>query len=476
MMKNEGFVGREREYRALEKCYLEKHSQLVIVTGRRRVGKTFLVNRAFDGEFVFKLTGSKDQTNKEQLRNFADELSLRRGTRVAVPVDWQAAFLELRVYLESLPKDKRLVVFIDEMPWLDKPKSRFLPCFEYFWNHYGSAKNNLMFVIAGSSSSWIQKKIIKNKGGLFDRQSAVITLYPFTLLETERFLTEKGFLWSRPDIVRLYMATGGVPFYLELLDPTLSFNQNVDSLFFKKGGPLSKEFERLFETLFSRKEGHLSVVSALGKVRYGLTRKELAESTGLAYNGALSEILESLEECGFVSVYRRYGDRKEVCYYLSDFFSQFYLRFVRGKTGIDEHFWSNSAQSPARRAYEGIAFEFICLGHLSQIRESLSIGGVLSESFCWKISEDGTYPGAQVDLIISRKDNTETLCEMKFTEGLFAIDKNYEAVLRNKITRYMDFTKRRKSLQLVLITTFGLSRNIYSNIVSKTLVLDDLFR
>ena len=158
------------------------------------------------------------------------------------------------------------------------------------------------------------------------------------------------------------------------------------------------------------------------------------------------------------------------------FFSQFYLRFVRGKTGIDEHFWSNSAQSPARRAYEGIAFEFICLGHLSQIRESLSIGGVLSESFCWKISEDGTYPGAQVDLIISRKDNTETLCEMKFTEGLFAIDKNYEAVLRNKITRYMDFTKRRKSLQLVLITAFGLSRNIYSNIVSKTLVLDDLFR
>ena len=475
-MKNDGFVGREREYRALEKCYLENHSQLVIVTGRRRIGKTFLVNRAFEGEFVFKLTGSKDQTNKEQLRNFADELSARCGTTVAVPADWRAAFLALRVYLDSLPKEKRLVVFIDEMPWLDKPKSSFLSCFEYFWNHYGSAKDNLMFIVAGSSSSWIQRKIIKNKGGLFDRQSAVITLYPFTLLETERFLARKGFLWSRPDIVRLYMATGGVPFYLETLAPELSLNQNMDFLFFKKGGPLSREFERLFDTLFNRKQGHLAVVSALSKARYGLTRKELAEDTGLAYNGALSEILESLEECGFVSAYRRQGDRKEVRYYLSDLYSQFYLRFVHGKTGIDECYWSNSTQSPARRVYEGIAFEFICLSHLPQIRESLSIGGVLSETFCWKVSEDNGRPGAQIDLVISRKDNTDTLCEMKFTEGLFAIDKSYDAVLRNKIARYMDYTERKKSLQLVLITTFGLSRNMYGGIVSKTLVLDDLFR
>ena len=448
----------------------------MVVMGRRRVGKTFLINNAFEGDFVFKLTGSKDQTNAEQLTNFAHEISDRLGLETPTPANWSEAFRLLGKYLDSLPATSRLVAFIDELPWLDKAKSRFLPAFEYFWNHYGSSKRNLLLIVAGSSASWMHKKIVKNKGGLFDRQAAIMTIHPFRLLETEQFLQKKGISWSRMDIVRLYMVTGGVPFYLDAIDPERTLNENIDFLIFRKDGGLRREFDRLFDTLFKRKEGHLSVVNALAKTRYGMTRKGLSEATGLAYNGALSEILESLEQCGFVTAYVNYGERKEERYYLSDFFSQFYLRFVRGKRGLDEHFWSNSFQSPSRRAYEGIAFEFICLAHVAQIKESLSIGGVLAEEFAWKARGEDEKAGTQIDLVISRKDSTATICEMKFSETEFTIDKGYDETLRNKVARYGEFSEHRKSIQLVLITTYGLKKNIYSNLVSRVLTLDDLFK
>lgn len=475
MKKNE-LIGRAAEYRSLEKCYREKHAQLAIVMGRRRVGKTFLVNESFEDDMVFKVTGSKGASMKDQLDNFFDELRLRDPSFRETPKSWREAFVLLRQYLDSLPKDRRLVVFIDEMPWLDSRKSKFLPSFEYFWNHYGSAKKNLLLIVCGSASAWIQKKIIKNKGGLFNRQSAIVRLEPFTLSETEQYLESKGISWSRMDIARLYMVTGGVPFYLDEIDPELTLNENVDRLFFAKGAPLQGEFKLLYETLFDRKEGHVSVVTTLSKHRYGLTRKEIGEETKLPKNGNLSGILESLEQSGFIAPLLSRGERKEKRYYLSDFFTYFYLRFVQDRLGKDERFWSNAAMSQSRTSYEGIAFEFVCLSHISQIKEALGISGVLSEWFGWRVAPSEEQSGAQIDLVIDRRDNVSSLCEMKFVGQEFTISKDYDEELRNKIARYDAFSKHRKSIQMVFVSSYGLKRNMYSGLVQRSLTLDDLFR
>ena len=278
------------------------------------------------------------------------------------------------------------------------------------------------------------------------------------------------------DIARLYMVTGGVPFYLDEIDPELTLNENVDRLFFAKGAPLQGEFKLLYETLFDRKEGHVSVVTTLSKHRYGLTRKEIGEETKLPKNGNLSGILESLEQSGFITPFLSRGERKEKRYYLSDFFTYFYLRFVQDRLGKDERFWSNAAMSQSRTSYEGIAFEFVCLSHIPQIKEALGISGVLSEWFGWRVAPSEEQSGAQIDLVIDRRDNVSSLCEMKFVGQEFTISKDYDEELRNKIARYDAFSKHRKSIQMVFVSSYGLKRNMYSGLVQRSLTLDDLFR
>lgn len=475
-MGSKNIIGREKELNILKGLYESNQSKLVIVSGRRRVGKTFLIDEAFKGDFVFKLTGSRNQPTSIQLRNFIAELERRTKKESKKIYDWIGAFELLRDYLDSLDESKRIVVFFDEFPWLDNRKSGFLSAFEFFWNDYGSSKNNLLFIICGSSTSWIENKILKNKGGLFDRHSAILKLKPFTLKETELFLKDRNINWERIDIVRLYMVLGGIPYYLNYLDNNLTLNENVDNLFFNDDALLKDEFNQLYLTLFERAEGHIKVVTALSTVKSGLTRKEIADITKLSYNGALSEILESLEVSGFIMSYDRYGDKKETCYMLMDYFSLFYLRFLKDKHGIDHHYWSNSYESSSKRVYEGLTFERVCLTHIDNIKDALSIGGVLSTQYPWLKKGNDEESGAQVDLVIDRRDSVITICEMKFSNAPYLIDKEYSINLRNKIDVFRRSMKTKKTIQLVFITTFGIKQSLYNNMINRFIDLDAFFK
>ena len=238
------------EYKRLDKCMRELTSQLVIVYGRRRVGKTFLINQYFNDTYAFKLTGAYNEPKEVQLEAFSEELYRRTGVRKETPNDWRQAFRELREYIEETSLAEKCVVFFDEMPWLDTHKSGFLKAFEFFWNDFGSARNNLVFIVCGSATSWLVDDIEHNKGGLFNRQSCKIFLSPFTLHETEEYLINKSFSWSRYDIAELYMVLGGIPYYLSLLDSSMSYSQNIDNLFFRKKSELWDEFDHLYSTLF----------------------------------------------------------------------------------------------------------------------------------------------------------------------------------------------------------------------------------
>lgn len=471
-MNNSNFVGREQEYAILEKCYHSKEAQLVIVYGRRRVGKTFLINQSFENKFAFKITGVYKQNRQYQLSNFAMELSRKDGKSHSFRT-WPEAFCALEDYLDSLPIDEKQIVFMDEMPWLDSLKSGFLPAFEFFWNNYGNSKNNLLFIVAGSASSWITNKLVCNKGGFFNRHSARLYLEPFSLNETKEYLEKQNIHWSNYDIAQLYMIMGGIPFYLSQIDPSLSLNENIDMIFFREHGLLWDEFQRLYSTLFSNDPKYVRIVEILSKNRYGLTRNAISKKSGIPTNGALSNILQNLMDSGFITESISFSNRKEKIYQLSDFYSLFYFDFLKENYGT-EHYWSNSTDLPKRRNYLGLTFELLCKKHINQIKKSLSILGINSVDYSYNTTGKEDSKGSQIDLIIDRRDNVANLCEIKYSINLFEINKDYHLNLLNKIDTFQKENKN-KSVSLVLITTYGLKKNSYSNIINKTITLDDLF-
>ncbi|MBO4653409.1 MAG: ATP-binding protein [Lachnospiraceae bacterium] len=472
----ERIVGREKEIRRLDKVMEESEAQLIIVYGRRRVGKTFLINEYYDNNFTFKFTGAYNQSRSVQLKNFTYELDRASREKHGQPGDWNEAFILLREYLEKDVTGEKQVVFFDEMPWMDTRRSGFLPAFEWFWNSWGSSRDNLVFIVCGSATSWIVDNIEKNKGGLFSRRTCRLFLEPFTLYETEEYLESRDIHWSRYDIAECYMIMGGIPYYLRLLDRELSLNENIDNMFFRKRAELWDEFDQLFDTLFSKEEQYAKLVEALSRKRKGLTRTEIINTTRIAVNGRLTKMLDNLSNAGFIRVNQMFGKKKrERLYQLSDYFTMFYFRFMKDNVGIDEHFWSNTNDNPARHAWEGITFEQVCKDHIPQIKQKLGIAGIMAETSSWAKQGTNAEEGAQIDLLIDRRDRIINLCEIKFSTAPFEIDKEYDLVLKDKAGIFRESTGTKKTLQTTMITTYGIKKNKYSNYIGKSVVLDDLF-
>lgn len=477
-MNTKHIIGRTKECERLQVCLEADTAQLVVVYGRRRVGKTFLINEFFSNRFAFKLTGTYGQDKSAQLQNFVSELNRKTKKRNKAPSDWFQAFELMRDYIESLPEDQKQVIFFDEMPWLDNQKSEFLPAFEWFWNDWLSTRDNLVFIVCGSATSWMDEKISNNKGGLFNRHTCRLYLKPFKLFEAEEFLKKRKINWSRYDIARCYMIMGGIPYYLSLLDNRYSLAQNIDNLFFKDDGELWDEFDHLYNTLFSNSDVYVKVVDALNRKKSGLTRNEIIQETGLPTNGYLSKVLKNLVLSGFARAYEQFNKKKKnTVYQLADYYTAFYLRFIKDHHGKDEHFWSNSGENSSVKAWEGLTFEQVCKDHISQIKYKLGISGVLSSTSTWSVKADAKegHSGAQIDLLIDRKDMVISICEIKFSVKEYEITKEYDLKLRNKIGTFAEVTGCRQSIQLIMITTYGVKQNMYSSLINNQVTLEDLF-
>lgn len=473
---NSEIIGRKKECDRLDECMNADQAQLVIVYGRRRVGKTYLINEYFENRFAFKITGAYGQPKEVQLKIFDTSLSRQKRNNKLNSKDWFDAFNNLRDYLETLDTNEKQVIFFDEMPWLDTQKSSFLAAFEWFWNDWASTRRNLVFIVCGSATSWMDEKIANNKGGLFNRQTCKLFLKPFSLNEVEEYLKYKNIEWSRYDIVQCYMIMGGIPYYLSLLNSKLSLSQNIDALFFTDRGELSDEFEHLYRTLFTNSASYIKVVEALSKKKGGLTREELLKATGRQTGGDLSVILKNLELSGFIRISNFFNKKKKnALYQLCDYYTSFYFKFIKENYGKDDHYWSNAVDNPAKRTWEGLVFEQICRDHVSSIKKRLGISGVLSEESSWYVKGDKEIHGAQIDLLISRRDHVTNLCEIKFSTGEYVIDKDYDLKLRNKIEAFRRDTSYKGTIQLVMITTFGLKKNQYSSLIQNQIVLNDLF-
>ena len=473
----ENIIGRKDEQNRLQRILEERESRFVAVYGRRRVGKTYLIREFYEEHIVFQCAGLANSTTAEQLKNFGQTLRRYDSSLTLLPTDWLDAFDALIGYLSKLPQARK-VVFLDELPWMDTAGSDFISALEHFWNGWASARRDIVLVVCGSASSWIINNLINNHGGLYGRLTDVVKLLPFTLCEVNDYLTGRGINLSNYELAECYMIMGGIPYYLHYLDARLSLAQNIDRLMFNPNGPLYNEFEKLYASLFNDSQRYVQVVTTLSEHPYGLTRQEISRLTGISSGKGLSTLIDNLENCGFILQQVNYTTpKRNALYRLVDFFSLFYLRFVYSSTFRNLATWSSLQRTARFYNWAGLSFETLALMHLPQIKTSLGIAGVLTNAYAWraKATVEGQR-GAQIDLVIDRNDNTITLCEAKFTESELSLNNDDEANLRNKVSAFVAGSDKRKSVQVALITTFGLTRNIHSGMVQNVVTLDDLCR
>lgn len=468
-------IGRLSELSTLRSLVTSNKSEFVAVYGRRRVGKTILIREAYQDKFAFTVTGLANATADQQLANFHLALQKAFKTYDAKPIaNWFLAFNQLSLLLEK-SNVSRKIVFIDELPWFDTPNAGFIQALEHFWNSWASARRDILLVVCGSAAAWIINKLLNNKGGLHNRVTKRLKVVPFSLRECELFMQDKNAVFERYQIIELYMVLGGIPFYWDEVTPNQSAAQNIEHLCFSENGLLRTEFSNLFGSLFSHPDRHMSIVNALAKKAKGLTRAEILAASGQPNSGRTTELLSELEESGFIRRYAPFGKKtRNSLYQLVDFYTLFYLKFIQDAHILDENNWSGGVDDPKRRAWSGYAFEQICWAHLLQIKKALGISGVQTASSNWR--SNNPEQGAQIDLLIDRRDQVINLCEIKFSINPFTIDKRYEMELRNKIAFFRAETGTRKSIFLTFITTFGLQQNSHSlGLVQNELSLEALF-
>lgn len=480
-------IGRQNEIKILENILSSQTAEFVAIYGRRRVGKTYLIKQFFSEQsgVFFELTGLNDGSLKEQLVNFSVSLSktFYQEAEMAIQKSWMDALRQLSSAIDNTPLNKRIIIFFDELPWLSTRKSGFLKAIEYYWNTHWSYRKKLILVVCGSAASWMLEKIVHAKGGLHNRITVNIRLQPFSLNEVQDYLTYQGHELNKEQILKLYMAMGGIPHYLKGLKKNLSVTQNINAMCFQKGGMLFDEFGKLFHSLYEDPDAYIKIIRAIAKKTNGISREELINSVkSISDGGYLNVMLKSLEEAGFISAFLPLGHtRRGVHYRLIDEYTLFYLNWIEPlhkKTRVTKStsYWATVIHTSAWYAWAGYAFEAVCLKHVESIKKSIGLdkGHVYWGDWRYTPGRDGK--GAQIDLVLDRDDDCVTLCEIKHTEKPFVITKSYASEIETKQAIYKEQTRTKKQILWCLITNNGVSKNQYfKKLINYVVILDDLY-
>lgn len=481
----ENIIGREQEIEKLENYISSRKSEFIAIYGRRRVGKTFLVKELFENRFAFRVTGKDNVITKEQLASFSFALNDQLGIEADV-TNWLEAFRLLQKALEKMP-DGTKIIFFDELPWFDTYASNFISALEHFWNDWAFYRSDIKLIACGSATTWMLNQVINSRGGLHNRITHNILLSPFKLHEVEEYFKSQGFYYERPEIIECYMAMGGVAYYLSLFETNKSVAQNIQQLCFTRGGELTEEFERLFNSLFKKADNHLAIVTALKNKGKGMTRLDLLDATGLANNGRFSQILKELEQCDFIRSYTPFGkSKKDMMYQLIDPFCLFYFKFMHNKGAFLDNHWVKMQTTAEYESWCGHAFEIVCLHHINEIVKALGIDGCINTPCSWSYrpttkvladeeADEDLKHGTQIDLLIDRSDRSISICEMKYCNGEYEISKAYDAHLAHRLKVFKKVTKTTKTLIPTFVTPHGLYNNMYARKINRQVTGNDLF-
>lgn len=471
-------IGRIKEQKKLEALLKSQRSEFLAVTGRRRVGKTYLIDSYLGNHYCFSMTGIQNGNTQNQLLNFGVKLAEYQSLNtIKAPSNWQSAFLQLKNHLRQLPKDKKQVLFFDELPWIYTPRSNFVQLLAHFWNDYLSKQHHFILVVCGSATSWITQKVINDPGGLHNRLTENIHLRPFSLAETKLFLASKNIHLTDQETAKIYMALGGIPYYLENIRKGESFSTAIERICFAPTGLLHNEYNNLYQALFKNAEVHLTIVQTLAERQHGATKKNILKLSGLKANGSFQRAMNELTISDFIEPFPSFGkSKRDIQFKLIDEFSIFYHRFIRKVNKYTPGVWQQIASGQSYKSWAGLAFESLCFKHIQNIKNKLGISSVYAEISTLSISGSTAQPGFQIDLIIDRKDKSINLCEIKFTDGPYNINKKAYEGMNAKRQLFLDFTKTKKQLFITYISANGLTENKYStSLVDAEINLKDLF-
>lgn len=481
----ENIIGREQEIEKLENYISSRKSEFIAIYGRRRVGKTFLVKELFENRFAFRVTGKDNVTTKEQLTSFSFALNDQLGIETDV-TNWPEAFRLLQKALEKMT-DGTKIIFFDELPWFDTYASNFISALEHFWNDWAFYRSDIKLIACGSATTWMLNQVINSRGGLHNRITHNILLSPFKLHEVEEYFKSQGFYYERPEIIECYMAMGGVAYYLSLFENNKSVAQNIQQLCFTRGGELTEEFERLFNSLFKKADNHLAIVTALKNKGKGMTRLDLLDATGLANNGRFSQILKELEQCDFIRSYTPFGkSKKDMMHQLIDPFCLFYFKFMHNKGAFLDNHWIKMQTTAEYESWCGHAFEIVCLHHINEIVKALGIDGSINTPCSWSYrpatkvlandeADEDLKHETQIDLLIDRSDRSISICEMKYCNREYEISKAYDSHLAHRLKVFKKVTKTTKTLIPTFVTPHGLYNNMYARKINRQVTGNDLF-
>jgi uncharacterized protein len=475
MIKKNTIIGRKEEQVSFERYTNSKKSEFIAVYGRRRVGKTYLIREFYDSTFDFQITGISNATTSQQIFNFENTLSKHSNIlNDKKSENWLEAFQKLIGHIETIKEDRKKIIFFDELPWFDTKASDFMIGLEHFWNSWASNRKDILLIVCGSAASWMLNELINNTGGLHNRITQKMKIEPFNLNETEQMLKANNCVIDRYQIVQLYMTMGGIPYYLDLVQPQYSATQNIQKLFFDKSSILKNEFNNLYRSLFTNYDVYEKIVETLSTKNEGLNKTEIIQLSGVKSGGTLTKVLFNLIESGFVSTYTSLDNKnKNTIYRLSDYYTLFYFKYIKNGMYKGENSWINLLDNPNHRAWQGFTFEQICMDHIRQIKTKLGISGIQSQNVSWKGAT--STKKAQIDLLIDRRDQVINICECKFSINTFDINKDYAEKLASKINTFKTSTNTKKSVFLTMITTYGVENNKYAHLVQNEVVMGDLF-
>lgn len=477
-------IGRQEEQKELNEVFNSKKAEFVIIYGRRRIGKTFLIEQFFKAKrcVFFHVTGVQDGLIKEQLAEFAKSIgkTFYNGATIAAASTWMKAFDELNNAILH-QKAQKIIIFIDELPWMSTRRSRILQALDYYWNHYWSKNKNLKLIVCGSSASWIIKNIIYNKGGLHNRYTCSLLIKPFSLSETKEFLKNRDIKINNKHLLQIYMAMGGIPHYLNRIKKNLSAVQNIEQLCFKDTGILFSEFEKLFRSLFDDAKIYIELIRIVSQLREGVSRSFVEQRCKLSTKGGtLTDRLNDLEQAGFIKSFLPFKHQRQGVYYrVIDEYTYFYLKWIEPErqklSNETAGYWFHITNSPSYYSWMGYAFESICYKHIPQIQKALNIPPG-SKVGTWRFSpkKGSEESGAQIDLLFERNDDTVTICEIKCTNEPFVLDKNSYTLIMNKVLIYQKITKTSKQVFMAFISANGIKKSVYMNNISGLVTLNDL--
>jgi uncharacterized protein len=480
-------ASRQKEIKLLNKLFLSRKAELLAIFGRRRVGKTFLVRAFFEKKkcVFFDAAGTRKGAMKDQIFNFTQRMAdvFLAGIMPQVKNSWNETFKLLNDLILKVPKNKKVVIFLDELPWMATKRAKLLDAIDYYWNQYWSKESRIKLIVCGSSASWIINKIINNKGGLYNRVTETIHLKPFNLFETSEYLAANNVRLNNKQITELYMITGGVPFYLSKIEAGRSATQAIEALAFDSTSLLFNEFNALFESLFENADAYIEIIKAIAKHHEGMGQEALFKALKKTSKGKTGlKRLKDLEDAGFImSFIPHFHIKRGVFYRVSDEYSLFYLYWIeplkntKMAGALKKGYWKSVTTTPKWFSWSGYAFETICYKHLNQISDVLDLSPTAIPN-SWRYAPGPEKEGAQIDLLFDRDDDSITLCEIKFTKKAFEITSDYAKKLKRKVAVFKQVTGTQKQLFVAIISAKGLKKNKYATeLIDQIVVLDDLF-